>query len=104
MAADVVITKPRNGLRRATEVRASGDQLTVRNTKGTSHFTRGEIARIELGGALGVRSGRFYAQVVFRDGRTWPIDATAERRQAGLVEAPELEAHIRALNGWLAGD
>jgi hypothetical protein len=43
-----------------------------------------------------------YAQVRLRDGTTYPIEATSQVTSGGLIDVPDVEAHIRALNDWLA--
>jgi hypothetical protein len=102
MAADVVIRSARRwGLLPVDAVATADGTLTIRNGRRSYVLQRADIARFELSGNLGALEGKFYAQVRLRDGTTHPIEATSEIKAGGLVEVPEIEAHIRALNVWL---
>jgi hypothetical protein len=103
MASEVVIRSARRwGILPVDAVASPQGRLTVRNGRFSYVLQREEIEQFELSGELGTLEAKFYAQVRLRDGTTYPIEATSEVRSRGLVEVPEVEAHIHAHNDWLA--
>jgi hypothetical protein len=104
VTSEVVIRSARRwGIFAVDAIATASGTLTIRNGRFSYVLQREEIDRFELSGNLGTTEATMFAQVRLRDGATHPIEATSEVAARGVIEVPQIEAHIRALNEWLAG-
>jgi hypothetical protein len=103
VTSEIVIRSARRwGLFPVDAVATPEGRLTIRNGRYSYVLERAEIDRFELSGKFGAVEAKVFAQVRLRDGTTYPIEATSQVNPGCLIDVPDIEAHIRALNDWLA--